>query len=103
MALPRGPDVADLGIDLADEFAHLDHVTKPAGRMGEALGVVIDRFSDRRLDFSRTIPGTQRLAVKPSAARGRVAEGRHHEGGSWLAGQPFRAVQLTQSRQGLVN
>ena len=27
----------------------------------------------------------------------------HHERGSWLAGQPFRTVQLTRPRQGLVN
>ena len=78
-------------------------MSKSTGRVGEALGVVIDRFSDRRLDFSRTIPGAQRLAVEPSAAGGRVAERRHDECGSRLAGQPFRAVQLPQPRQGLVN
>src|SRR6516164_6966211 len=46
MALPHAPNVADLGIDFADEFAHLGQMTEFAGRVGEALGLVINRSSD---------------------------------------------------------
>jgi len=77
MALPHAPNVAALGIDFTDEFAHLGLMTEFAGRVGEALGLVINRSSDRRLDVSRTIPSVQSLAVEPSAAaRNRVAECR---------------------------
>ena len=76
MALPHAPNVADLGIDFTDEFAHLGLMTEFAGRVGEALGLVINRSSDRRLDVSRTIPSVQSLAVEPSAAPDRVAECR---------------------------
>jgi hypothetical protein len=90
MALPHAPNVADLGIDFTDEFAHLGLITEFAGRVDEALGLitefagrvdealglVINRSSDRRLDVSRTIPSAQSLAVEPSAARDRVAECR---------------------------
>ena len=68
MALLHAPNVADLGIDFADEFAHLGQMTEFAGRVGEALGLVINRSSDRRLDVSRTIPSAQSLTVEPSAA-----------------------------------
>ena len=75
--LSRTPqEVADPGLDFADEFAHLEQVTEFAGRVGEALGLVISRSSDRRLDVSRSIPSAQSLAVEPSAARDRVAECR---------------------------
>ena len=63
MALPNAPNVPDLGIDFADEFAHLGQMTEFAGRVGEALGLVIN--------------SAQSLAVEPSAARGRVAECRN--------------------------
>jgi len=76
MALLHAPNVADLGIDFADEFAHLGQMTEFAGRVGEALGLVINRSSDRRLDVSRTMPSAQSLVVEPSAARDRVAECR---------------------------
>ena len=76
MALPHAPNVAALGIDFTDEFAHLGLMTEFAGRVGEALGLVINRSSDRRLDVSRTIPRAQSLAVEPPAARDRVAECR---------------------------
>ena len=49
-------------------------MTEFAGRVGEALGLVINRSSDRRLDVSRTMPSAQRLAA--SATRDRVAECR---------------------------
>ena len=102
MALPHAPNVAALGIDFTDEFAHLGLMTEFAGRVGEALGLVINRSSDRRLDVSRTIPSVQSLAVEPSAAAEPGGRMPHHERGSWLAGQPFRTVQLTRPRQGLV-
>jgi putative AlgH/UPF0301 family transcriptional regulator len=51
-------------------------MTEVPGRVGEALGLVINRSSDRRLDVSRTIPSAQSLAVEPSAARDRVVECR---------------------------
>ena len=73
MALPRAPNVAALGIDFT-EFRASRLMTEFAGRVGEALGLVINRSSDRRLDVSRTMPSAQSLAVEPSAARGRVAE-----------------------------
>ena len=76
MALPHAPNVADLGIDFVDEFAHLGQMTEFAGLVCEALGLVINRSSDRRFDVSRTIPSAQSLAVEPSAARDRAAECR---------------------------
>ena len=103
MALPHAPNVADLGIDLADEFAHLGKMTEFAGRVDEALGLVINRSSDRRLDVSRTIPSAQSLAVEPSAAPEPGGRMPHHKRGSWLAGHPFRTVQLTRPHQGLAN
>ena len=103
MALPHAPNVAALGIDFTDEFAHLGLMTEFAGRVGEALGLVINRSSDRRLDVSRTIPSAQGLAVEPSAAREPGGRMPHHERGSRRAGQPFRMVQLTCPRQSLVN
>jgi hypothetical protein len=96
MALPHAPNVAALGIDFTDEFAHLGLMTEFAGRVGEAHGLVINRSSDRRLDVSRTIPSAQSLAVEPSAAPEPGGRMPHHERGSWLAGHPFRTVQLTR-------
>src|ERR1700758_4855143 len=103
MALPHAPNVAALGIDFTDEFAHLGLMTEFAGRVGEAHGLVINRSSDRRLDVSRTIPSAQSLAVEPSAAPEPGGRMPHQDRGSWLAGHPFRTVQLTRPRQGLVN
>ena len=99
---PQPAQIADFGGDVAQKFAHLDHMPKSAGGMGEPPGVVIDRFGDRGLDFGRAVPGAQRLSVEPSAAWGRVAKRRHHQSGARLAGHPFRAVQLAEPRQGLV-
>jgi hypothetical protein len=76
MAVPNAPNVPDLGIDFVDEFAHLGQMTEFAGRVGEALVLVINRSSDRCLDVSRTMPSAQGLAVEPSAVWGRVAECR---------------------------
>ena len=76
MALLHAPNVAALGIDFTDEFAHLGLMTEFVGRVGEAHGLAMNRSSDRRLDVSRTIPSAQSLAVEPSTARDRVAECR---------------------------
>jgi len=38
---PKTSDVEQLSIDLADEFAHLNQMTKPTGRMCLSIGLQI--------------------------------------------------------------